>query len=805
MALVKSIWPVRNCKRPTVEISQNFDSTLRRYASTVVQSRQSADTYQPHVMGGVDQLRAEGYTGKGLFVAIIDTGVDYNHPALGGGFGLGYKIRYGYDLVGDAYDGTPDTVPIPDDDPFSSCEGHGTHVSGIVGADSNPYNFTGIIPDATLGMYRVFGCASTSSNDVLISAFMMAFEDGADVITASISGYSGWGEDPWAVAVSRIVAAGTPCSLAAGNDGSSGIFESSAAADGKGVLSVGSIDSETEPANLTVGTFFVANGTNGGEATPPTQFTYNLGRGFFPSATMNLYAIDLDTTNPSDGCTPLPADTPDLSNYFVLIRRGTCTYGTKAGYAQEYAAQYVILYNNAPGTSSPDDNSTPGILGVSMVTAAQGAEWIASLAAGEDVVLTTNTPQTSSYTFVIHSNNITGGYMSSFSSWGPTYEMSLTPIISAPGGYILSTWPLSSGGYAVLSGTSMATPYIAGIVALIKQARGSDTDSATINSILSSTARPVTFNDGSDARYPYLAPIVQQGGGLVDAYSAVHAQSIVRPAAILFNDTRHFLREALFSIENVGNTAITYEMSHIPAGTAYTLDAFDGLFSTPFPPSIVTNTAALTFYPSSISVEPGSFGIIRLQLTLPVGLERRFLPMYGGYIAINGSNGESFTLPYAGVDADLAREATVMDTSDGFPWLTDSADPNATPSDSNTIFVLAPNATAALDGNASSPAIAIGLALGTAYLDVDVVPQPSSSDTYWGLGSIAGFPKTYLTGGANGLFEAFAFAGLLSTGELVPPGSYTLLVRALKIMGDPSCTADYEMYSTVTFQIIYTT
>lgn len=58
-----------------------------------------------HIMTGVELAHAAGIKGKGIQVAILDTGVDYNHPALGGGFGPGFKIAGGGDLVGDDYDG----------------------------------------------------------------------------------------------------------------------------------------------------------------------------------------------------------------------------------------------------------------------------------------------------------------------------------------------------------------------------------------------------------------------------------------------------------------------------------------------------------------------------------------------------------------------------------------------------------------------------------------------------------------------------------------------------------------------------
>ena len=82
-------------------------------------------------------------TGSGIKVAIIDTGVDYTHPGLGGCFGKGCRVAYGYDFVGDAYTG--ENFPIPDEDPRDACNGHGTHVAGIIGA--NDILFNGVAPD----------------------------------------------------------------------------------------------------------------------------------------------------------------------------------------------------------------------------------------------------------------------------------------------------------------------------------------------------------------------------------------------------------------------------------------------------------------------------------------------------------------------------------------------------------------------------------------------------------------------------------------------------------------------------------
>ena len=119
---VKAVYPVRRIARPQV---------------TLKKGKKDVPTVLPHGMTQVDLVHTElKNKGKGILVAILDTGIDYLHPAFGGGFGKGYKVSKGFDLVGDAYTGS--NTPKPDNDPLDNCgadsgaSGHGTHVAGII-------------------------------------------------------------------------------------------------------------------------------------------------------------------------------------------------------------------------------------------------------------------------------------------------------------------------------------------------------------------------------------------------------------------------------------------------------------------------------------------------------------------------------------------------------------------------------------------------------------------------------------------------------------------------------------------------
>lgn len=146
--------------------------------------------------------------------------------------------------------------------------------------------------------------------------------------------------------------------------------------------------------------------------------------------------------------------------------------------------------------------------------------------------MTISFPSLAEGEFVI--NNISGGLLSIFTSWGPTNELSIKPNIAAPGGIIYSTFPLPLGGYAVLLGTSMATPYMSGVAALylcIKK----KTSPLKMKDLMTITANPMDFNDGFNTTIGLKAPVAQQGGGLVNAFRFVSATTEISPSLIALN------------------------------------------------------------------------------------------------------------------------------------------------------------------------------------------------------------------------------------------------------------------------------
>lgn len=701
-------------------------------------------------------------------------------------------MSFGTDLVGDDYSGF--NTPVPDNDPLD-CAGHGSHVAGIIAAQKNPYGFTGGAPDVTLGAYRVFGCEGQAGNDVLIAAYNKAFEDGAQIITASIGGPSGWAEDPWAVAVSRIVDAGVPCTVSAGNDGDHGLFYASTAANGKKVLAVASVDNKNIPTVFSLSSYKVDSGDD-------QQFGYVSSSKAWKGVTKSIYALTLDTTIADDGCSPLPDSTPDLSNYIVLVRRGTCTFVQKAQNVAAKGAKYLLYYNNIAGALSVDVKSVTQIVAAGMVEDSTGAAWIAAIKGGKTVTLSMINSDEATKKIQFSDNKATGGALSGYTSWGPTWEMDVKPQISSPGGNILSTYPVALGGYATLSGTSMACPLTAAAIALIAQARHTF-DPVLIENLLATTANPQLFNDGTQF-YDFLAPVAQQGGGLIQAYDAAFATTLLSPSSLTFNDTDHFVKKRQITLKNTSKQRVTYKLNHVPTNTFYTLPDDSG-YPAPFPNDAIKSYASVKITLQQVTLPAGKAITIDVIPTPPRGVDAKRLALWSGYITVNGTDGTSLSVPYQGLTGSLHKQQ-VLYLEDS--WISNSNDDKLAPVDNGTVFTIpAP-------GNAKPtdvlPSLVVSPAFGSRLVRADLVllstpPRNTKITTTKffetkSIGQPAGSPLLWASRGPTPL----TWSGELTDNKFAPPGTYKVVFHALRIFGNEKKKEDWDVSESPAFTIKYT-
>ncbi|KAL2278712.1 hypothetical protein FJTKL_14270 [Diaporthe vaccinii] len=460
-------------------------------------------------------------------------------------------------------------------------------------------------------------------------------------------------------------------------------------------------------------------------------------------------------------------------------------------------------YEDATSLSGPwVGEEEPRIVGTGTVTAAQAAEWLDSL--NQDNVVTIDIVAPAQAGNVVEStpNNKSGGAMSLFSSWGPTWEMDLKPTFSAPGGYILSTWPLALGGYAIQSGTSMSTPLVAAIFALIGQAR-QDFDPQTLNNLVTTTAAPVDWYDGNVISSDVLAPPTQQGGGLAQAHRAAHATTLVSVSSISFNDTANFTPSGSFTINNQGAEPVTYSLRTVEAETMFNFNPGSD-YPAYFPSPTTNSTAKSSFSASEVTVPAG--GSVEITVSCePPAVDEAGLAVYSGYVTLNGAN-ETLSIPYIGAVGSL-HAAQVLD--DDYVHLSHWDDGSLAPSVGNETFVV-PRSTATTPVTNSGsvigyPATIIQLNVGTALLRCDLVPATPGSkmtaavDKAQALGTFGIFPLEY----APRAYFINAFTGMLTDGTIVPEGTYAFVVQALKIFGDREAPDDNEVLRTVPLTLKY--
>jgi len=243
-----------------------------------------------------------------------------------------------------------------------------------------------------------------------------------------------------------------------------------------------------------------------------------------------------------------------------------------------------------------------------------------------------------------------GGYIDYYSSFGPTWhDYDLKPQISAPGGNILSTYPLGqNGGWAIISGTSMATPYVSGAYALIKSQfpKASITE---IKELMQTTATqiPWIFDPA------ILSTTAQQGAGGINVYNAIFSGSIISPGQIKVSDvSRTEYGTTNITIKNTSNQPKTYVLSHKGAGYSdYILQWMSA--------GQVANYGSATFDTSSLTLSPGASRTISISIHPPATVSPKDLPIFSGFILITSQN-EKYSIPYLGPPYSLYNTPSLL-------------------------------------------------------------------------------------------------------------------------------------------------
>jgi subtilisin family serine protease len=628
----------------------------------VPNSNVTPDLFTALAMTGADIAQNTlGLTGAKVLVGVIDSGIDYNHPDLGGCFGAGCRVAMGHDFVGDSYDANnPGAPPQPDNDP-DDCGGHGTHVSGIIGANGL---VKGVAPAVTFGAYRVFGCAGSAGTDVILKAMETAAADGMRVVNMSLGSSFAWPEAPEAQAANQLVKDGVVVVASIGNSGANGLWAAGAPGNGDLVIGTASVENtaiagpafQISPHDTMAGAGLV--GFNSATGAPPSPIT-----GSFPVVRTGTI------TSATDGCkvnnvSPLPPGS--LTGSIVLIRRGGCTFFEKASNAMNAGAAGAILYNNAAGALNPTVAGTPAItIPVVALTAADSVAINTQMDSGA-VTLTWGTN-------VATTVNTLANTLSSFSSFGLTAELGFKPDIAAPGGSIYSTWPLELGAYASLSGTSMASPHVAGTVALLLQARPglSATDGCKVNNV---SPLPPGSLTGS--------VVLIRRGGCTFFEKASNAMKAGAAGAVLYNNAAGALNPTV-----AGTPAITIPVVAITAadGVAINTQMDSGAVTLGWGTNVATTVNTLANTLSSFS----SFGLtaelgFKPDIAAPGGSIYSTWPIeLGSYASLSGTSMASPHL--AGTVALLLQARSGLSATEVRDILQNNAVPEAATAPNGTV------------------------------------------------------------------------------------------------------------------------
>ncbi|KAJ1666195.1 hypothetical protein EV178_002591 [Coemansia sp. RSA 1646] len=797
-------------------VKRTWPMQMRTRSTAIPSSNVSPNLMFAHQHTGVSEVHSKlGFDGRGIKVGVIDTGVDYMHPDLGGCWKTpGCPFQYGSDFVGNDYDSATNAHPSPGPDPRDTCDGHGTHVTGIIAA--NGTKVKGVAPGVTLGVYRIFGCPGNgtgqAADDVILRAMEAAHADRMDVINMSFGGGSGWSEDPLSVAASRLVLDGIVMVASAGNDGSNGLYSSGSPGLGIGVINVASFDN-WKITSLSIDIH--GQGKNFSIVhSSPGNSKY---RFIFENPTQ--IAAPADSTGSVEGCAPY-ADS--YSGQIFLIKRGNCTFVEKARNAQKAGAVGVMVYNNDSELMSPTSESPEVTIPLVVIKGDDGQAVLDQIKLGNTTASATN------HTMSVE--NPTGGHISSFSSWGPDPELHLSPAVGAPGGHIFSTFPLALGAYTSLSGTSMASPYVSGMAALVLQARAKKATVDMVRRLILENAHPIIDTNSTD----YM-PALRQGSGMANIWDSISALATIDPPQIALNytaDTDNYSADTEDSEPNAmvprelaklekssirtltlynhsPSDFLTCTMTHLAARSVSSFSANGSFAAVPrtWPEdeqtAVARDTQPWAFIDSPklpIRIAPGDSERIRVRIFAPTGLSTSDRWLYSGYLRFNllwddqVGTAQPLHVPYMGFLGDYSKLDVLSAPEEGLPYVSIKGSSEALEEGSHVEI-----------NSTHRVAVHYRLEHPTRVLKLQLVDSTNTTQGYLPYGYLEYVGRNYQRGRAR--YSNSTLNGTLyhDTDLTKPfkaqPGTYRVRIDALRPLRDPSDPEGYQVWHSPKFII----
>ena len=606
-------------------------------------------------------LGGTGNAGAGVKIAVIDTGIDQNHPAFQdrslaapAGFPLcagddcaftNGKVIVARSYIREVAAGTlpaPAVDSRPDDFSPRDHVGHGTAVAMIAGGATNTgpaATITGMAPKAWLGNYKVFGSPGINdgtTSDVVLRALEDALNDGMDVAVLSLGGPALAGPldtgadcgrppnvpcDLISAGVENAAQAGIVVVAAAGNEGDTGTH----------IPTLNTVDAPAlTPSVIAAGAttnahVFLNRVLVPGEGVPENlrQIPAVFGDGPIPDRALTAPLVDVAALGDNGlACDPLPLGS--LEGAFALIQRGVCTFAEKVRNAQNAGAVGAVIYqqDGAQELFGPGGLLTTRIPAV-MIGFEDGRALKAFIAANprREVTLDTGLAEAGTRAF---------NQVSEFSSRGPALgNTSLKPDIVATGTEIYTATQsfdpdgvmYDPSGYTVTQGTSFSAPVVAGGVALVKQRHPEFTPAQLRSAVINTAAQDVTEAGRA-------AGVTAVGAGKLDAGAAVRTPLTIEPATLAFGVlTRSPDARQQLTIRNATDASVTVSLTVRPA-TADT-------------------TAVLRLDRESLTLAPRQSGAVTATLsgTLPAP------GIYEGAVAVQGGGG-TLRVPYLFVVGD---------------------------------------------------------------------------------------------------------------------------------------------------------